>query len=121
MTADHASGTPETPQFLVRPDGSVVGDDGASGSLAAALPYTGRLARRMGELVGVGDLRLLEAFGVDHLIVGVTWTPAGEGTFRAVVAPPRAAHRADLHRRRRGGPCGGGRPQPRPARGRARA
>src|SRR5699024_4373081 len=87
MTADHASGTSETPQFLVRPDGSVVGDDGASGSLAAALPYTGRLARRMGELVGVGDVRLLEAFGVDHLIVGVTWTPAGEGTFRAVVAP----------------------------------
>lgn len=87
MTADPASGTPDAPQFLVRPDGSVVGDDGASGSLAAALPYAGRLARRMGELVALGDLRLLEAFGGEHLIVGVTWTPAGEGTFRAVVAP----------------------------------
>jgi hypothetical protein len=64
-----------------------VGDDGASGALAAALPYTGRLARRLGELVGAGDLRLVEAFGTDHLIVGVTWTPVGEGTFRAVVAP----------------------------------
>lgn len=87
MTADHASSAPEAPQFLVRPDGSVTGDDGAAGTLAAALPYAGRLARRAGELVGVGDLRLLEAFGREHLIVGVTWTPAGEGTFRAVVAP----------------------------------
>ena len=41
----------------------------------------------MGELVDAGDLRVLEAFGREHLIVGVTWTPAGEGTFRAVVAP----------------------------------
>ena len=87
MTADHASGAPDVPQFLVRPDGSVVGDDGAGGVLAAALPYTGRLARRLGELVGAGDLRLVEAYGRDRLVVGVTWTPAGEGTFRAVVAP----------------------------------
>ncbi|MBL0749672.1 hypothetical protein [Nocardioides baculatus] len=87
MTADPASGAPGAPQFLVRPDGSVAGDDGASGALAAALPYTGRLARRMGELAGVGDLRLVEAFGTDHLTVGVTWTPAGEGTYRAALAP----------------------------------
>ncbi|MCF6379573.1 hypothetical protein L2K70_18330 [Nocardioides KLBMP 9356] len=87
MTADLDPGAPAAPQFLVRPDGSVVGDDGASGALAAALPYTGRLARRLGELVGGGDLRLVEARGLDQLIVGVTWTPAGEGTFRAVVAP----------------------------------
>lgn len=71
--------------FVVRPDGTVVGDDGASGVLAAALPYTGRLARRMGELVGAGDLRVLEAYGVHRLSVGVTWTPAGEGTYRATV------------------------------------
>ena len=79
-------------EFLVRPDGTVRGDDGASGALAAALPYTGRLARRMGELVEAGDLRAMEAFGVQRLAVGVTWTPAGEGTFRAVVTPlePRA-------------------------------
>ena len=87
MTADHPPGTTDAPQFLVRPDGSVAGDDGPAGTLAAALPYAGRLARRTGELLGAGDLRLLEAFGREHLIVGVTWTPAGEGTFRAVVAP----------------------------------
>jgi hypothetical protein len=69
--------------FVVRPDGTVVGDDGASGALAAALPYTGRLARRMGELVDGGDLRVLEAYGGHRLSVGVTWTPAGEGTYRA--------------------------------------
>lgn len=79
-------------EFLVRPDGTVRGDDGVAGALAAALPYTGRLARRMGELVGAGDLRVMEAFGARRLTVGVTWTPAGEGTFRAVVTPlePRA-------------------------------
>jgi hypothetical protein len=74
-------------QFVVRPDGTVVGDDRSSGALAAALPYTGRLARRMGELVDAGDLRMMEAFGVRRLAVGVTWTPAGEGTYRARVAP----------------------------------
>ena len=74
-------------EFLVRPDGTVLGDDGTSGALAAALPYAGRLARRMGELVGAGDLRLMEAFGPQRLTVGVTWTPAGEGTFRALVTP----------------------------------
>ena len=77
-------------EFLVRPDGTVRGDDGASGALAAALPYTGRLARRMGELVEAGDLRLMEAFGAQRLTVGVTWTPAGEGTFRAMVTPLEA-------------------------------
>lgn len=74
-------------EFLVRPDGAVRGDDGASGTLAAALPYAGRLARRMGELVDAGDLRSMEAFGRRRLTVGVTWTPAGEGTYRAVVTP----------------------------------
>jgi hypothetical protein len=63
----------------------VVGDDGASGALAAALPYAGRLARRTGELVDAGDLRTLEAYGVHRLSVGVTWTPAGEGTYRAAL------------------------------------
>lgn len=74
-------------EFLVRPDGTVRGDDGAAGTLAAALPYTGRLARRTGELVGAGDLRWMEAVGLRRLTVGVTWTPAGEGTYRAVVTP----------------------------------
>ena len=74
-------------ELVVRPDGTVVGDDGRAGALAAALPYTGRLARRVGELVGVGELRALEAQGAHRLVVGVTWTPAGEGTFRAVLAP----------------------------------
>jgi hypothetical protein len=87
MSADPSTGTPDPAQFLVRPDGSILGDDGASGALAAALPYTGRLARRVGEIVHAGDLRLMEAIGREHLIVGVTWTPAGEGTFRAVGAP----------------------------------
>lgn len=77
-------------EFLVRPDGTARGDDGASGALAAALPYTGRLARRMGELVEAGDLRQMEAFGAQRLRVGVTWTPAGEGTFRAAVTPLEA-------------------------------
>jgi hypothetical protein len=71
--------------FVVRPDGTVAGDDGASGALVAAIPYTGRLARRMGELVDAGDLRTLEAYGVHRLSVGVTWTPAGEGTYRAAL------------------------------------
>jgi hypothetical protein len=74
-------------EFLVRADGTVVGDDGASGTLAAALPYAGRLARRTGELLGVGDFRSLEAVGRRRLAVGVTWTPAGEGTYRALAAP----------------------------------
>ena len=87
MTAEQMAGPADLGEFLVRPDGTVRGDDGASGALAAALPYTGRLARRMGELVDAGDLRLMEAFGSRRLTVGVTWTPAGEGTFRAVVTP----------------------------------
>lgn len=74
-------------EFLVRPDGTVRGDDRASGALAAALPYTGRLARRMGELLDAGDLRSMESFGRQRLTVGVTWTPAGEGTYRALVMP----------------------------------
>lgn len=85
MSAEQTTDPEERGEFLVRPDGTVRGDDGASGALAAALPYTGRLARRMGELVGAGDLRVMEAFGVQRLTVGVTWTPSGEGTFRAVV------------------------------------
>ena len=87
MSAEQIADTVVQAEFLVRPDGTVRGDDGASGALAAALPYTGRLARRMGELVGAGDLRLMEAFGLRRLLVGVTWTPAGEGTFRAAVTP----------------------------------
>jgi hypothetical protein len=87
MSADPSHGPAEPSGFVVRPDGSVVGDDGAGGALAAALPYTGRLARRTGELVGAGDLRALEAVGLARLTVGVTWTPAGEGTYRARVSP----------------------------------
>ncbi|WP_210650784.1 hypothetical protein [Nocardioides sp. SYSU D00065] len=87
MSAEQGTGRDEAAGFVVRPDGSVVGDDGADGALAAALPYTGRLARRMGELVDAGDLRLMEAFGTHRLLVGVTWTPAGEGTYRAAVTP----------------------------------
>ncbi|PKH42857.1 hypothetical protein SAMN05192575_10313 [Nocardioides alpinus] len=92
MSAEPTTDPEHQGEFLVRPDGTVRGDDGASGALAAALPYTGRLARRMGELVEAGDLRVMEAFGAQRLTVGVTWTPAGEGTFRAVVTPlePRA-------------------------------
>ncbi|HSU02367.1 MAG TPA: hypothetical protein VLK03_07455 [Nocardioides sp.] len=87
MSVEQTTGPGVQGEFLVRPDGTVRGDDGASGALAAALPYTGRLARRMGELVGAGDLRLMEAFGGRRLTVGVTWTPAGEGTFRALMTP----------------------------------
>ncbi|GAA1940176.1 hypothetical protein [Nocardioides hwasunensis] len=86
MTAEQTSSAGPS-GFVVRPDGTVAGDDGASGALAAALPYTWRLARRMGELVGAGDLRSMEAIGLRRLTVGVTWTPAGEGTYRAAVAP----------------------------------
>jgi hypothetical protein len=87
MSVEQTTDPDDQGEFLVRPDGTVRGDDGASGALAAALPYTGRLARRMGELVEAGDLRLMEAFGIARLTVGVTWTPAGEGTFRGVVTP----------------------------------
>jgi hypothetical protein len=85
MSVEHTEAAEVGVDFVVRPDGTVVGDDGASGALAAALPYTGRLARRMGELVDAGDLRALEAYGVHRLSVGVTWTPAGEGTYRATL------------------------------------
>jgi hypothetical protein len=85
MSVEHTAAAEVGVDFVVRPDGTVVGDDGASGALAAALPYTGRLARRMGELVDAGDLRALEAYGVHRLSVGVTWTPAGEGTYRATL------------------------------------
>jgi hypothetical protein len=87
MSAEAGDGGHERAGFVVRPDGTVVGDDGAAGALAAALPYTGRLARRAGELVDVGDLRAMEAVGTRRLTIGVTWTPAGEGTFRAVLTP----------------------------------
>jgi hypothetical protein len=87
MSAEAIDGGHERAGFVVRPDGTVVGDDGAGGALAAALPYTGRLARRAGELVDVGDLRAVEALGTRRLTVGVTWTPAGEGTYRAELAP----------------------------------
>lgn len=85
MSVEHTQAEEADVVFVVRPDGTVVGDDGASGTLAGALPYTGRLARRMGELVGAGDLRSLEAYGLHRLSVGVTWTPAGEGTYRAAL------------------------------------
>jgi hypothetical protein len=87
MSAEAMDGGHERAGFVVRPDGTVVGDDGAGGALAAALPYTGRLARRAGELVDVGELRAVEALGTRRLTVGVTWTPAGEGTYRAELAP----------------------------------
>jgi hypothetical protein len=90
MSAEPTTDPDDQGGFVVRPDGTVRGDDGVAGALAAALPYTGRLARRMGELVGAGDLRVMEAFGAQRLTVGVTWTPAGEGTFRAVVTPLEA-------------------------------
>ena len=83
MSAAPRHATVDPGGFVVRPDGTVAGDDGAAGELAAALPYTGRLARRMGELVDAGDLRAMEAVGLARLTVGVTWTPAGEGTYRA--------------------------------------
>jgi hypothetical protein len=41
MTADQQADVEEPGEFVVRPDGAVRGDDGASGALAAALPYTG--------------------------------------------------------------------------------
>ena len=87
MTAGPMHAAQDRREFVVRPDGTVVGDDGRVGALAAALPYTGRLARRAGELLEVGELRALEAQGTHRLVVGVTWTPAGEGTYRAVLAP----------------------------------
>lgn len=87
MSSDATDGGHERAGFVVRADGTVVGDDGAGGALAAALPYTGRLARRAGELVDVGDLRAVEALGTRRLTVGVTWTPAGEGTYRAGLTP----------------------------------
>lgn len=83
MSVEHTETGGVGVDFVVRPDGTVVGDDGTSGALAAALPYAGRLARRTGELVDAGDLRTLEAYGAHRLSVGVTWTPAGEGTYRA--------------------------------------
>lgn len=88
MDEEHSSGTAEhdVREFVVRPDTTVVGDDGDGGVLAASLTYAGRLARRVGELVGAGDLRSIEVVGPRRLVVGVTWTPAGEGTFRAVDA-----------------------------------
>ena len=86
MSVEHI--TPETPrlaEFVVRADGSVRGDDASGGVLAAALPYVGRLARRVGELVDAGDLRRIETAGGVRLSVGLTWTPTGEGTYRAVM------------------------------------
>jgi hypothetical protein len=91
MDAEQSSGTVEADlrEFVVRPDGTVVGDDGDGGVLAASLTYAGRLARRVGELVDAGDLRSIEVLGRRRLVVGVTWTPVGEGTFRALdVAQP---------------------------------
>lgn len=86
MSAEHTTpGTPRLAEFVVRADGSVRGDDASGGALAAALPYVGRLARRVGELVDAGDLRRIETAGGVRLSVGLTWTPTGEGTYRAVM------------------------------------
>lgn len=86
MSAEHITpGTPRLAEFVVRADGSVRGDDASGGALAAALPYVGRLARRVGELVDAGDLRRIETAGGVRLSVGLTWTPTGEGTYRAVM------------------------------------
>jgi hypothetical protein len=85
MSAEQITPGTRLAEFVVRPDGTVRGDDGDAGMLAASLPYAGRLARRVGELLGAGDLRRIETVGSARLSVGVTWTPAGEGTFRAVI------------------------------------
>jgi hypothetical protein len=47
MSVEQSEAADARVDFVVRPDGTVAGDDGASGALAAALPYTGRLARRV--------------------------------------------------------------------------
>ena len=79
-------------QFVVRVDGSVRGDDLAAGTLASAMPYYGRLARRIGELVGAGEPVTVETVAATRLTVQTSWTVAGEGLFRAVVqrVAPRA-------------------------------
>ena len=41
MSADLIPGTVDHAGFVVRPDGTVVGDDGASGALAAARDEVG--------------------------------------------------------------------------------
>jgi hypothetical protein len=74
-------------QFVVRIDGSVRGDDLAAGTVASAMPYYGRLGRRVGELVDAGEPVAFETIAATRLTVQVTWTLAGEGLFRAVVRP----------------------------------
>ncbi len=41
MSAEQGIEAADPAEFLVRPDGTVLGDDGTCGTLAAALPYTG--------------------------------------------------------------------------------
>ena len=78
-------------QLTVLADGSVRGDDGTGGALAATIPYLGRLAGRVGELTGAGELVAFETAADSRLSVQATWNLTGEGTFRAFVTavPPR--------------------------------
>lgn len=64
MSAGHGQ-TAAVSDFVVRPDGTVVGSDGAAGALAAALPYTGRLARRMESSQASATCAAWRRWGVD--------------------------------------------------------
>lgn len=77
-------------RFVVRLDGSVRGDDLAQRTVAVTMPYFGRLARRVGDLVGAGEPVSLETVAGTRLTVQMSWTMAGEGMFRTVIHPVEA-------------------------------
>lgn len=82
-------------EFTLRPDGSLVGDDGSSGQLAAALRYACRLADTVGEQLGLGDLVGLATTSSSRLTVRVGWDLARECTLRArldVTVPHQPRH-----------------------------
>lgn len=93
MTEYDAS-PPETParRFTVAADGTIHGDDGASGGLAASLRYACRVAGQLEFLTGAGDLEWVSTVSSTTVTARVGWSLAREVTLSAEVeaGEPRA-------------------------------
>lgn len=69
-------------EFIVRHDGTVVGDDGAEGRLAASLRYVSRLADSLGEQLALGDLVGIATTSSSRLSAQLGWDMARQCIIR---------------------------------------
>ncbi len=72
--------------FRVHPDGTVVGDDGYAGRVAAAMSHVARLSSNLADLLGVEELARIETLGTPRLSADVEFTAAREASVRAQCA-----------------------------------